>query len=227
MRHLLFLISLLHLLHWLCAFWSQVLKFLSHKQPLCFLFALHLPGSYSWSLFRYFYSEIDRILLWSKGGLNHGEVAGGYSFPISWRYSLPRVQPSALGAYNFETGPNYMLSFQAELTSMTTTGGAVLLEPKGAKAGIIFLAFSVIVVTQDTNYLELIVLSRTKLNPGNSQLMYVNSSKFSFGNTSSPPINSYFFQWVTGQDYPLSRAYYSARIALTTSSNSSNGELKV
>ena len=206
-----------------------MLKFLSHKQPLCFLFALHLPGSYSRSLFRYFDSEIDRVLLWSANFYNpsHGEVAGGYSFPISWRYSLPRVQPSALGVYNFYTGQYSMLSFQAELTSMTTTGGAVLLEPKGTKASIIFLAFSVVIVTQDTNYLELIVLSRTKLNPGNSPLIYVNSSKFSFGNTSSPPIISYFFQWVTGQDYPLTSAYYSARIDLTTSSNSSNGELKV
>ena len=204
-------------------------KFLPHKQPLCFFFARHLPGSYSRSLSRYFNSKIDRILLWSADFNNpsHGEVAGGYSFPISWRHSLPRVQPSALGVYNFHTGSYSMLSFQAELTSMTTTGGAVLLEPKGTKAGIIFLAFSVVIVTQDTNYLELIVLSRTKLNPGNGPLMYVNSSKFSFGNTSSPPIISYFFQWVTGQDYPLTYTYYSARIDLTTSSNSSNGELKV
>ena len=82
-------------------------------------------------------------------------------------------------------------------------------------------------MTQDTNYLELVVLSRTNLTPGSDPVLYANSSKFAFGSSASSPISSYFFQWVTGQDYSFSYTSYRAIIYLYTYSNSSSGEIRV
>ena len=82
-------------------------------------------------------------------------------------------------------------------------------------------------MTQDTNYLELVVLSRTNLTLGSDPILYANSSKFAFGSSSSPPISSYFFQWVTGQDCSSSYTSYRARIYFNTYSNSLSGEIRV
>ena len=199
---------------------------LPHRQRLRLLLALHLPGPHPRPLPRYLFSHSDRIFLWSTNGPDHRQSAGGYSFSLTWRSALPGVHASALGIFNFKTGPNSILSFRAELQNMTISRGAVLLEPKGTQAGIVFLAFSLVIVTQDTNYLELVVLSLTNLTPGSDPILNANSSKFSFGGNASSPISSYFFQWVTGQDYSYSSTSYRARIYFYTS-NSSSGEIQV
>ena len=194
MQCLFVLSSLLYLLHWLHIRWCLLFYSLSNRKPLCLFVAFHLPGSHSQPLLRYFSSKLDRISLWSASGPSHAEVVGGYNFALSWRYSLSGVHSSALGLYNFKTGPNSYLGFTAELKNMTNNGGFILFKPIGAQANIVFLAFSVIVVTQDTNFIEVLAFS---LNPGVAT--YANSSKFSF-TTTTYPIYYYFIQWVTSHD---------------------------
>ena len=137
------------------------------------------------------------------------------------------MHSSALGVFNFKTGPNSILSFRAELQNLTTYGGTVLLEPRSSQAGIVFLSFSLIIVTQDVNYLELVVLSSTNLTPGSDPVLNANSSKFAFGDSATEPVYSYFFQWVTGQDSHYSSTYYRAAISFSTPSSSSSGEIRV
>ena len=176
MRQLLISVQLLRLSDWPHADRRKMLHQLPYKQCLLLLFAIHLPGPHPWPLPRYLFSHSDRIFLWSTNGSDHRQSAGGYSFDLTWRSALPGVHASALGIFNFKTGPNSILSFRAELQNMTISGGTVLLEPEGTQAGIVFLAFSLIIVTQNTNYLELIVLGRTNLTSGSDPVLYANSS---------------------------------------------------
>ena len=136
------------------------------------------------------------------------------------------MHSSALGVFNFETGPNSILSFRAELQDLTASGGAVLLEPRSSQSGIVFLAFSLVIVTQDVSYLEQIVLSSTSLVSGSSLTLYASSSKFAFGNSATEPVSSYFFQWVTWQNSPYSHTQYGASINFNTYSSSSSGEIR-
>jgi hypothetical protein len=71
-------------------------------------------------------------------------------------------------------------------------------KPTGADAGIITMAFSIIIVTQDSNDLELLSFSQTNT-PGTWINMYGNSSKFNFDYYGGSPDMVYFLQWVTGQ----------------------------
>ena len=100
---------------------------LPHRQRLCLLLALHLPGPRPQPLPWYIFSHSDRIFLWSTNGSDHRQSVGGYSFGLTWRSALPGVHTSALGIFNFKTGPNSILSFKAELQNMTVSGGTVLL----------------------------------------------------------------------------------------------------
>ena len=84
------------------------------------------------------------------------ERYGGYSFDVSWKYVLPGVYSSGLCLYNFKTGPLSFLNNEAELIGVNTTGGTVNLSPKTPNAGIVYIAFSVVIVTQDVSYLELL-----------------------------------------------------------------------
>jgi hypothetical protein len=117
---------------------------------------------------------------------------------VTWRYSLAGVQAASLSLHNFKAGPNNLLSFQAELLSMTTANGIINLLPKGAEASIVYLSFSVIVVTQNSASAELLTFSNLNLSAGSDPVLYANSSKFDFNSNISSPYLTYGYQWVTG-----------------------------
>jgi hypothetical protein len=108
------------------------------------------------------------------------------------------VQSSALALQNFKTGPNSILSFKAELADITTENGVILLEPIGQEAGIISLAFSVIIITDTVTNLELISFSETDITPGTNISIQANSSNFNFDDLGGSPHAIDFLQWVTG-----------------------------
>ena len=74
-----------------------------------------------------------------------------------------------------------------------------MFEPKGSQAGIVFLAFSVIVITENTNSFELVVITQTGVSPSTNPTLYANSSKFNFRNDRSSFLTFHFFQWISGQ----------------------------
>ena len=113
---------------------------------------------------------------------------------------------SALGLFNFATGPHQVLSFEAELVNMTTTGGAVVVNPYGVDAGVVYLAFSVLVLTAN-NSIEIVVLTMPSGSTRAGFLMTANSSLFDFGTGNNPFITS-FFQWLTGVDFNLTVSYH-------------------
>jgi hypothetical protein len=109
-------------------------------------------------------------------------------------------------------GPHATLSYIAELINVTTANGIVNLKPIGSDAGIVFLAFSVVIVTQDSSNVELLTITSTNHTPGVTTDLYANSSKFNFDDYGGSPHMVYFMQWVTGQDGPSNETwinYYS------------------
>ena len=85
-----------------------------------------------------------------NGSTNY-EVPGGYTFPLTWRYTLSGTFLSALGLMGFMTGPHKILSYEAELVNVTTTDGEMTLNPIGTESGIVYLSFSVLIITEDSN----------------------------------------------------------------------------
>jgi hypothetical protein len=96
-----------------------------------------------------------------------------------------------------------MLTFEAEILSTNSSGLTINMKPTTADVGIMFLAFSTIVVTEDNNYLELLTFSSALVT---SSSYYISSSKFYFDSSSTPHM-VYFFQWVTAYDIPSSKTY--------------------
>ena len=74
-----------------------------------------------------------------------------------------------------------------------------MLEPKDSEAGIVYLAFSVIVVTEDNPYVELMSFGRTSLVPGDEPTFSASSTKFNFTDSIQSPAAVVFYQWVTGR----------------------------
>jgi hypothetical protein len=89
---------------------------------------------------------------------------------------------------------------------VTTENAIVNVKPVGSDAGIIYLAFSVVIVTQDSNNVELLVLETTST-PGTYISLYGNSSKFNFDFYGGSPHMVYFMQWVTGADVPTNETF--------------------
>ena len=52
-----------------------------------------------------------------------------------------------------------MLTFEAEIVNTTASGLTINMKPTTADVGIMYLAFSAIVVTEDNNYLELLTFT--------------------------------------------------------------------
>jgi hypothetical protein len=52
-----------------------------------------------------------------------------------------------MGLYNFQTGNNAILSYQTKLLSTSTSSTIVNLNLVGANSSMVFLAFSVLVIT--------------------------------------------------------------------------------
>ena len=71
--------------------------------------------------------------------------------------------------------------------------------PVGQDSGIVFLKFSIIVVTQDSNHLELLSFMKKGLTPGEIPQFFKSSRKFNFDQSDSSPIVSIFFQQISGR----------------------------
>ena len=118
---------------------------------------------------------------------------------------------SALGLYNFKAGS-------------TTSGGSILVDPIDSTSGIICLTFSIVLVTENNNFVELITLSKTNINPGAEPILYANSSKFDFSSSDEDdgPLTFFFYQWVTGKGgYSNSYVNYWTYLSLYTHALSS------
>ena len=90
-----------------------------------------------------------------------------------------------------------ILSFKAELVSVLTTSAIINLTPLGPSSAIIYMAFSVIVITQNNSFLELLTVVKSNLIDYSEFTNYfeVSSSKFTF-DSSSFQVDA-FIQWIT------------------------------
>ena len=91
------------------------------------------------------------------------------------------------------------------------------MNPLSVDGGIVYLAFSVVVITGNSSYLELITVSSPVGSSRQTGLnFYVNSSLFSFGGPDAP-IATRMYQWLGGVDYNTSSYHnYWANVKLIT-----------
>jgi hypothetical protein len=97
-----------------------------------------------------------------------------------------------LALQNFKTGPHATLSYKTQLVNVTTDGADVFLQPIGADAGIIFLAFSVMVLIQNSSHLELLPFFIQNVSPGTRLNFRANSSHFNFDEIGGSPYAVHF-----------------------------------
>ena len=89
---------------------------------------------------------------------------------------------------------------------MSLSGGKVSLRKNLAESGLTLIAFTVVIVTEDNPYVEMLILDEPCVNKDKFTLT---SRKFSFGNN-DPAIVS-FFQWIEFKNFdPNSRTAYFA-----------------
>ena len=129
----------------------------------------------------------------SISGATYLPVTGGYNFTFAWRTSLATRTSIGLGLYNFEAGVHKFMSFEGVVVVSNASSMIVNINPVATDSGINYLAFSVIVITENNNFVEL--LWDQHLN-ANSWSYNVTSQKFTFGNGTDPQVLG-FFQWVT------------------------------
>ena len=113
------------------------------------------------------------------------------------------MHSTALGFYNFKSGVDQIISFRVELINATTTGSVLNLQPVGVNAGLIYMAFSIMVITSSSSTsMEIVTVSDYNMTVGSSPYLYANSTLFDF-NSSTPSYDDPFvdcsFQWVTGE----------------------------
>jgi hypothetical protein len=114
------------------------------------------------------------------------------------------VSKSALALHNFKTGPRSILSFKSDLGNITTSGGVITINPIGNNAGIVCLAFSVVLVTKTNSpYLELQSFTKESFGTSNSVTISANSSKFNFPLNGGAPFVAQFLEWVTFDDFNI------------------------
>ena len=65
------------------------------------------------------------------------------------------------------------------------------------------ISFSVIVIPQNTTAMELITLESGPISSSSYPILTANFTHFNFGGPDEP-ISTYFFQWVTGNNYTTS-----------------------
>ena len=118
---------------------------------------------------------------------------------MTWREGLPAIDQVSLSFYSFMVGPNQILSFRSSLVNTTTSSTLINVRPVGFDAGIIYLSFSIMIITSNTTnqFMEIISFESTSMTAGNNRYFYANSSIFDYNGTL--PKYIYFFQWVTGQ----------------------------
>ena len=104
-------------------------------------------------LHRYSNPYLDKIQLWDIAGPTHPSSQSPYNFTVNWRKQLSGVTASSLTLYNFKTGSHNILSFQAEIYPWVSSA-RVTLKINGTKSSIIFLAFSIVLKTDQSNFWE-------------------------------------------------------------------------
>ena len=77
---------------------------------------------------------------------------------MTWREGLPAIDQVALSFYSFMVGPNQILSFRSSLVNTTTSSTLINVRPVGFDAGIIYLSFSIMIITSNTTnqFMEII-----------------------------------------------------------------------
>ena len=152
-------------------------------------------------LFPYLY--LDKISLWSVNGSSNGQLPAGYNFSITWRYVLLGVHQTAISVYNFETGAHKTLSYVAQLVNVTTTNGAIAINPSSVDGGLVFMTFSIIITTHDVPYIQVVTFTQSiQATRGTHYLyLYANSTKFNFTGTNNIPYAFKFLSWIAGVDY--------------------------
>ena len=148
----------------------------------------HLPGLY-----------LDKFSMGSINGAEHGPSSGGSNYSLAWRQALPGVVSSGLSLYNFQTSHYSILSYRTQLLSMSNSSGIVNVDMVGTTAKILYLAFSVVILTENNNYLEMLTLESNPISELSSNQMVLSASYTKFNN--SQPIVHRFYEWVTGNSY--------------------------
>lgn len=103
--------------------------------------------------------------MWSVNGSQN--QPGTYNFNKTWRRTLPGVVNSGLGLYNFQTGTKALLSYKTQL-SATISSGNISVELVGTQSRMVYLAFSIVVITESNNYIELLSTQGQNLSPSSS-----------------------------------------------------------
>jgi len=118
---------------------------------------------------------------------------GTYAFTKSWRQILPGVINQGLGMTNFKTSASKILSFKTSFTFIDTRSMNLTLNISNIDAGIVYLIFSVIVITRGNPHVELIVLEGT-MNSTISTITQLNgtSSRCTFTSTAGDPCYVFF-----------------------------------
>ena len=124
--------------------------------------------------------------------------------------------------YNFKTGMNSVLSYKTQFTSVSTSSATLNLDLVGSNSQIVYIAFSIIVITQNNSDIELgsMQLSGQSASTVNYFLTYA-SNKFNFSR--EIPHIQMFHEWITANRSYLSitdgARYYSWLDVASYSSN--------
>ena len=162
-------------------------------------------------------TNIDSITLWNTTSPSHSS-SKGFRFTFAWRSTIPAFIEGYPAVRNFKSGPDKMMSFYAYTTSRTQTGAILMFYPRSNFPGIVYMSFSIVIVTENNNYVELLPIRAPALKQQSffSRSVYIeaNSTKFTFGRTNNPYVN-HFIQWI--QPQTCSGSYYFETLDLITS----------
>ena len=103
-----------------------------------------------------------------------------------------------------------MLSYNANIVTITNTEAIVKVDLNGTNSAMIYMAFSAMILTANTNYLELMSLSHY-----NTNNLYGVPTKFSL--STNPPHIHHFVEWITfdNNNYAGQHNNYFAYFTLT------------
>jgi len=97
----------------------------------------------------------DRLDL-KKSNINKSiNLDQGLNYTITWRKPLPQIIKAGLGLFNFATTTNTILSYKTTLYALDEDSGIVNIKFMVSYQNV-FGKFSIIVITEDNNYIELL-----------------------------------------------------------------------
>ena len=97
---------------------------------------------------------------------------------------------SGLSLFNFETGIYATLSYKTQLLSITNSSGLVNLQLVGPSVKIIYLAFSVLIITEHNIYVELVSIEVSSITDASEWIVF--STTYSKFNNSQPIVQRFF-----------------------------------